>query len=187
MRPPAALALVVVLGVGCAIGPEAEPEPIRLPEDGLTVPLAPTAPVDHDAETLVSLFLVDRDGIVRVTRVVRAPAGAAAVLDALLTAPTAAERTAGLGTAIPAGTGVRGVDVAEGIARVDLSQEFTRMGGSESILAVAQVVLSLTGLDEVDAVEFTIVGDQTSVPTADGELRDGPVDADDYTTLIASP
>ncbi len=77
----------------------------------------------------------------------------------LVAGPTAAERAAGLSTAIPAGTVVHNVSVRGSVATIDLSSEFASGGGSLSMKErVAQVVFTLTGLPDIDIVSFSIDG-----------------------------
>ena len=91
--------------------------------------------------------------------VVTSGAPARAVLTSLLRGPTAAERAQGYSTAIPPGTSLRGVTVANGVATVDLSPRFVAGGGSASmLLRVAQVVHTATQFPTVGRVAFKIDG-----------------------------
>ena len=59
--------------------------------------------------------------------------------------------TPAISTAIPEGTEVLAVDVADGLATVDLSGEYDDGGGSFGMFArLAQVVYTLTRLPEVN-------------------------------------
>lgn len=100
-----------------------------------------------------------------------------AAMIALLAGPTASEKSAGLVTSIPAGTGLRGLRVtSEGVAEVDLSGEFTSGGGSASMLTrVAQVVFTLTGVRNVDAVRFLIDGKEVDAIGGEGVVVDHPM------------
>lgn len=87
------------------------------------------------------------------------PGIGAAAMRALLAGPTAEDRAAGLSSAIPSGTTLRGLDIAGGVATVDLSSQFASGGGSLSMQArVAQVVHTLTQFPTVDAVRFELDG-----------------------------
>ena len=70
-----------------------------------------------------------------------------------------------LTTAIPAGTALLGVGIADGVATVNLSAEFR----ASSPQAIAQVVYTLTALDGVTEVAFSIDG----VPQVVGSLTSG--------------
>lgn len=95
-------------------------------------------------------------------------APARAALRALLRGPTAVERSSGYSTAIPAGTALRSVTVAGGLATVDASGRFASGGGSTSmLLRVAQVVYTTTQFGGVDRVAFKLDG--TLVRSVGGE------------------
>jgi germination protein M len=97
-------------------------------------------------------------------------------MEALLAGPAPAERAAGYDTAIPEGTRLLDLDVAGGIATVDLSGEFASGGGSLSMLArVAQVVHTLTGFPTVDAVRFRLDGEDVAAIGGEGVSVDPPL------------
>lgn len=75
----------------------------------------------------------------------------------------------GRSTAIPAGTTVRDVVVADRTATVDLSREFASGGGSASMQArVAQVVYTLTQWSFVGRVTFEIDGEPVEAIGGEG-------------------
>jgi len=80
-------------------------------------------------------------------------------LDRMLAGPSAAEYAAGLRSQIPAGTRVRGLDVAAGTATVDLSSSFAAAAGPPATrLRIAQVVYTLAQFPTVSRVRFEING-----------------------------
>ena len=82
-------------------------------------------------------------------------------IEALLQGPEHTNQIAGLVTMIPDGTELLGLEVAEGTATIDLSEEFTSGGGSSSMmLRTGQVVFTLTQFPTVERVEFLIEGEQ---------------------------
>ncbi len=97
-----------------------------------------------------------------------------------------------MGTEIPEGTELLGLDIADGVATVDLSGEFEAGGGSLSMqLRVAQVVFTLTQFDTVDTVEFLVDGTPVESIGGEGVMVDG-VDRSSFTNvtpavLIESP
>lgn len=101
------------------------------------------------------------------------PRGAAeerlrAALRGLLAGPSPEERRRGFTSEIPAGTGLRGVRVRQGIVTVDLTSTFARGGGSTSMLArVWQVVYTATQLQSASEVQILLDGRR--VPTLGGE------------------
>ena len=84
---------------------------------------------------------------------------AEAALTAVLEGPTEFEAEIGYGSTVPAATVLGGVTVTEGIATVELSGEFEEPSGAlTDSLRLAQVVFTLTALDDIDAVVFSIDG-----------------------------
>ena len=95
------------------------------------------------------------------------------------------EGTPSISTAIPEGSSVLGVTVEEGLASVDLSDEFDDGGGSFSMFArLAQVVFTLTRIEQIDQVEFLIEGEPVTVFSAEGIELDGPQERADYYDLL---
>lgn len=112
---------------------------------------------------------------------------ATSALDLLLAGPSADEAagTPAMNTAIPASTELLGVDVAGGLATVDLTGEFDDGGGSFSMFArLAQVVYTLTRLPGIDEVAFEIDGHAVGVFSSEGIELDGPQHRDDYYDLL---
>jgi hypothetical protein len=80
-------------------------------------------------------------------------------MEALLAGPVDLDAEIGMTSAIPAGTELLGLDIADGTAIVDLSGTFESGGGSLSMsLRVAQVVSTLTQFDTVDRVTIRLDG-----------------------------
>jgi hypothetical protein len=117
-------------------------------------------------------------------RVRRTPGVAAAAMRALLRGPTAQERHAGYKSFIPSGTRLLGVDVAGGVATVDLTGRFESGGGSHSMTArVAQVVHTLTRFPSVERVAFRLDGRPAEAIGGEGVVVDPPVDRADFEAL----
>jgi spore germination protein GerM len=109
------------------------------------------------------------------------------LVEALLAGPSSDEMagTPRISTAIPEGTEVLAVNVADGLATVDLSGEYDDGGGSFGMFArLAQVVYTLTRLPEVDGVAFVIEGEPVTVFSSEGVELDGPQQRDDYYDLL---
>ena len=112
------------------------------------------------------------------------PRVATAALEALLTGPTRAERTAGLTTKIPSGTRPLGVTIANGVAKVDLTSAFEAGAGAGSLqLRLAQVVYTLTQFPTVKAVRFELDGSPVDVFSSSGIVLDHPVGRNAYKSL----
>jgi spore germination protein GerM len=113
-----------------------------------------------------------------------APSGAlSSRLDVLAEGPTPAEASSGLRSALPGPEAVTSVDLSGGVARVDLSRDFTELSGSDQLLAIAQMVFTLTERADVARVGFTLDGEPVQVPRGDGTLTSDPVARADYGDL----
>jgi spore germination protein GerM len=72
---------------------------------------------------------------------------------------------------------------AGNVATVDVSSEFGTVGGSDQVLAVAQIVYTLTSSRYIDSVRFAINGNPTEVPDGSGSLSGTPRTRKDYPRL----
>jgi hypothetical protein len=107
----------------------------------------------------VKVYLLHDERIVIAHRAVTGPAVLRGALTALLQGPTSAERAAGLTTAVPVGTRLRDVGLADGLATVDLSSEYGSGDGLSTMRArVAEVVFTATQFPNVDRVAFRLEG-----------------------------
>jgi len=176
--------LVAVLAAACGISAGA---PETLP-GGVVTPAVPPSPAEVAATgpagslQSVRIFLVTGTQLIDVPRSAPAP-GLKATLQLLLEGPTAAEIAAGIRSAIAPGTLVRSARVGAESAVVDLSRTFVDLGGEEQILAVAQMVLTVTAVPGVERVRFALDGEELEVPRPDGTLVPGPLTAGDYAAL----
>lgn len=182
-----AAVLVLVLG-GCGIRAEDSPRAIgtELGRTSLPVDQADGTPA---VEIATSVYLVTPAGRLRPTarqvRVSPRPSThLASVLDALIGGPSATEVDDGLRSAVPSTTEVRAVTVDGDTAVVDLSEEFASIGGQRELLAVGQVVLTVTTFPGVRQVLLRLDGRPTALPRPDGSLVDGPVALSDYAELL---
>ena len=187
LLPLLLIAAAVVIVVGAALlaacgdsSGGASPEPaatvtVTASPSGASSAAASPSPSTAPAQTTVSLyFLRDEKLGVAERRVKHTTMPATASMKALLAGPAATEQDAGLGTAIPAGTRLLGLSIAEGTARVDLSSEFAAGGGSLSMTArVAQVVYTLTRFPTVRAVEVLLDGEPVEALGGEGIVLDG--------------
>lgn len=162
----AVVLLVTVAAVLAACGGNGEPSPT--PSATMTVTPTPSpspsptgTPVDT---TKLSVYFLRGEKLGVAERLVpRTKAVAAAAMRELCAGPTAAERTAGLGTTIPTGTELRSVRISDGVALVDLSSHYASGGGSLSMMArIAQVVYTLTQFPSIKAVSFSLDGSPIS-------------------------
>jgi hypothetical protein len=195
----AGLAVVVAVALGgCGIPEDSAPRDISrdaLPPE-LIDPSADTAPEGDDALRMVTLYLVDaneRDGesLVAVRRSAPMPAEAAdvprAAVEALIAArPEALGRT-DLVNPVPSDLQVRSAVLGDdGVLDLDLSN-LGNVQSSLQRLAVAQLIFTLTALDDPDvrAVRFSLDGEEVAVPIERGVAPPGtPLTRADEPSLV---
>lgn len=182
-----ALALVAACGVptdSSATVADPDDVPFDLLDTGTTTTAAPTA--GTPAGPAVRLcFVLDGAGVVPVSRARdEIPGAADDLVDVLAAVPTEAETQRGLSSALPEPSPAIGVAVQGGVAVVDLDATFSDLSADQQLLAVAQVVCTLTDQPGVGQVRFTLEGERIEVPRGDGALTASPVTRDDYADLI---
>lgn len=116
---------------------------------------------------------------------VAAPATAGTVVAELLLGPTEGEQGRSFRSAIPDATVVVSASTAGGLATVELAPEFAEIPVADQVLAVGQLVLTLTDLRGVGRVRFQVDDAVVAVPLPTGEASDQTVSRDDYVELIA--
>lgn len=127
----------------------------------------------------VGIFLLRGGELARVRRRVDETQLARGALEALVAAPLASEREAGLSTAIPRGVTVDTVSVGEGIATVRLRGFAAGAGAGNLQTRVEQVVWTLTRFDSIDDVRFVVPADDAAVFADAGVSLDRPRGAED--------
>ena len=185
MRAPVLLAaLAAVLGMaagGCGI--DNDPEPRALPIS--TTTSTTTVPEQSGTEPSIIHF-VQAEKLVPLTREIPAR-NPEAVMESLFTPPTPADGT-GLSSAIPPSTELLGMELTDGLLRVDLSEEFEGVVGQVRSQAIGQIVLTQTILPQVDRLSFSIDGDPLRVQSLDPDRGEVEVVEDcDFVELLAEP
>jgi hypothetical protein len=104
-------------------------------------------------------------------------------VDLLLAGPTRSEVMAGLRTALaPQDLVVISGRDGGGLVTIAVSREFAAIAGGNQLLAVAQVVWTVTQFPQVDRVGFTLDGALAEVPT-DSSLTARPVTRADHLSV----
>lgn len=182
-------------------GPTAEPttgpteEPTSTPEPTAEPTATPDpTPTPEPVERVVNVYWLRDTGIAVGGRVVTTDQLAGAAMDALIAGPDDLETDLGMVSAIPAGTEVLGIDIAGGVATIDLSSEFeaTGLGTAGETGLVAQVVFTLTQFPTVDSVDIRIDGEARDAILshgleATGLTREGLLDAVSPAIVVESP
>jgi len=177
---------VVAVASACGVRSQSSPSAIErddIPFD-LLEPEAGTAVPDTagSAAARVTIYLVGPDGLLPLEREVAPPGGPRKVLRALLAGPTTEESAAGVQSALDPEASPPSVRRDGRIIQVDLHEDFFTEGGAQ-IVALAQIVYTLTELEPRVRVEFVLDGEPAEVPGGDGVLISRPVDRGDYTAL----
>jgi spore germination protein GerM len=172
----ALFASLLTVTAGCGVDPEERPQPLTIP--------APSVQAEEPREgraTKVALYFVRGGDLAPVLRRT-AGADAASVLDLLMAGPTRGEVLSGLRTALAPQSPTVDEGPPGGVTAVSVTREFTGITGGNQLLAVAQVVWTLTELPGTTEIRFYVDGAPVEVPTDQG-LTDQGVDRDDYTSV----
>ncbi len=186
MRPEFVVAgLGVAMLVSCAVPAQRDAQvvgeedvPFALLEPDAP-PLAP--PATALATRTVPLCFVREGRLVVVEYEMDPPVELLDIIGALAEPPTGGDS---LRTVLSDRSIVREARLSGGIARVDLRSAITSLGGDDQLLAIAQIVCTLTTHPGVGQVSFTLEGSPVDVPRGDGSLVAAPVSRDDYASLF---
>jgi hypothetical protein len=108
------------------------------------------------------------EGLIPVARTFKGGDVFAAISD-LLVGPTPIEREAGITSAIPVGTTLNGVEIADGILTADLSSTFDDGGGSMSMFVrLTQLVYTSTQFPDIRGVSLSIDGEPVTTFSSEG-------------------
>jgi len=173
----------VLLLAACGFPQDSQATPI--PEDELPVGLRsdPTATTVPDSTEPATIWFVSNDRLVRVLHDVESPASVTTVTNELLIGPSTAEQDRGLRSGIPDSTVVVGAELIRGTAQVQLAPSFAEISPEDQILAVGQLVLTLTNLPGIGGVQFSLDGAPVAVPLPSGKSSDQTVFRDDFIVL----
>ncbi|MEU8223706.1 GerMN domain-containing protein [Kribbella sp. NPDC048915] len=186
------LVAVAALLVGCGVPVQNEPSPI----DPAAVPTrlhSPTSPrsappAATPGRATIQVVFVQKEQLVTLVRDASDPDPSdrlQTVIAALLAGPTAAEQANGLTSALPPDLQLS-VGAIEGTRlELELSGETGGRSAAENVLAVGQIVLSVTAVPGIDEVTFSRDGKPVEALLADGALTGAPLKATDFAALRA--
>lgn len=178
------VALAAVLVAGCGVAPDDRPEEVSTD----AAPASATGIGTPGSGPLLTIYLVRGTDLAPVVRRTTTRT-TTDVLDLLLEGPTRVEAADGIRTALaPEVVGVEDA-LPDGTVTLSLTRGFTGLTGGNQLLAVAQVVWSLTELPAISGVRFTVEGAPVEVPTDRG-LTASTVEREDYASVApatASP
>ena len=172
--------LSAVLVCGCGVDVEGRPDavpPAQLPsalQRGASV--APASPLT----AMATVYLVGSSGELVARTVEAAQESPRAAVDALL---EVAAPQGGARSAIPPGTRLTSATVDGSTMTLDLTAPFGEVRGSDQVLAVGQLVWTVTEDPAVRSVRIRVAGRDASVPTGTGAATAEPVGRDAYRGL----
>jgi germination protein M len=159
-----------------------------------TTAVVTTSTTVGDDTTTIKVYFSRNEKICAATRIIpKTQQVGAAAMRALIQGPTAGEQKAGMVSNLPDGTTFLGLDVANGVATVDLSKEYESGGGSLSMfMRLAEVVFTLTQFPTVEGVNFKLDGEPIDVLGGEGIIIDHPMSRTDFedqspAILVESP
>lgn len=177
-----ALLSVVLAAAACGVSPQ--DEAVRIAPESVPFGLLEATPstTEVPAGRTVTVHLLARERLVPVERTIADDASLADLLELVISGPTDVERSLGITSAVPAGT-VSSVRVEGGVATVDLTASFGEIRTADQLLALGQLVYTLTDQPGIGAVGFTVEGEPIRAPLADGSGDDAPLSRDDLTAI----
>ena len=174
------LALIVLSSCGIPVEDSARPVSADDIPSSIPTPAPPTtAPVGDPTPALAELFFIRGSRLTPVRREVPVPLSVERTIAELVRGPTPVERAQGVRTALPKDLRMAGT-VAAAVPLIEVTESFARVEGEEHILALAQLVFTLTGLPGVEGVSFALAGRPVEVPTGDGVLTRVPLRRADF-------
>lgn len=181
MRKGAALwvlGLLATLGVtSCSIPSDGEPSTLVTPNDVFAVGVAPSDPAPRSGQTTNHpVYFLRENRLVRVDRSLPAPVVLDGPLNSLLAGPTTEEATAGLQSAIPAGTEVTNVQIQrDNVVWIHLNSVFFEVEGTQRVRATAQMVFTGAALLRgSQGVQFLLNDEIQSLPDGTGAIAEPP-------------
>lgn len=148
-------------------------------------PVVTTVPsVAPDLRPIV-IYLAQGEGLVPRARSLPEPVSPRDVVELLTKGPTENEAAAEMRTLFTSDTQVVGVsDVADGKVTVDLDPSILELSGSDQLLLIAQISLTLTSLTRVASVQYVVGNAPIPVVGPDGGSIDRPVVKSDFSVLV---
>lgn len=172
---------LVLTATGCGV--RGESSPTRLEDIALSPEAVPAEARPEEEGPSTAVFFVRGDRLEAVER--STPPTLATAVRGLLQGPRQTEAEGGLRSAVPAGTELLSASLVDGLATIDLSEDFAAVVGPEQVLAVAQLVYTATSIPEAAEVRIAIDGAPIDAARGDGSLSSGPVRRDDYPDFVA--
>lgn len=167
----------------CGFPSEDSPSPIAAEERPDELDPDSTASVTATDE--ITMWFIRDDLLVQRPRQIPLPLDANAVVESLGLGVSTVEASGGLRSAIPDASMLVAAELAGGTATVQLAGEFLEIPPGDQVLALGQVVLTLTDLRGIGRVRFEIDGESVAIPLPDGTSTEDSVSREDFRALAA--
>lgn len=175
-RPTSILVLAGCVALsGCGVSPQAEPVPFDA-----AAPTRTQAPEAPEGSRTVTVYFIREDRLQPAARAA-SDTSVRGTLELLGAGPAPEETRTGVRTAI-APASIRSATEDADLVVIDVNRDFVETAGTDQLLAVAQIVWTVTEPDEARRVRLTNDGTPVEVPTDDGLSAD-TVDRDDYDSV----
>jgi len=184
-----AAGVVLALLAGCGLTPSSgvqDIDPRSLPGRLVATPTATASPSVESVASGGGVYFVREEQLVARPQTSDTRAllpGVQALLDALSAGPDETDRDRGVGTALPPATALRATALEGAVLTVDLTVD---QMPPDQTLAIAQIVLTVTSLNEVGGVRLTVNGEPIRAPLASGAQTDRPLTRADFAGMLAA-
>lgn len=185
-----ALAGVTAVGALAGCGVPVDDRPHAITPGEFAVGGSPASSTSSTSVVIVEalrLWYVQDDLLVSVRRAVANEVNASIALSELLRGPTESERATDIRSAIVDTTAVIDASVVGGVAIVRLARAFRELPARDQLLAIGQLVLTMTDVRGVGLARFVIDGERVAVPQPDGVATAQDVTRDLYLVLTQRP
>ena len=176
--------LCSLLFASCGFPTEDSPSPIAAEERPDELDPDSTAAATPTDE--ITVWFIRDDLLVQRPRQIPAPLDAGAVLESLGQGVSPVEAARGSRSAIPDSSMLVAAELAGGTATVQLAGEFLEIPPGDQVLALGQVVLTLTDLRGIGRVRFEIDGKSVATPLPDGTSTEDSVSREDFRSLAGA-
>jgi hypothetical protein len=149
------------------------------------ISVGPAAAAPQAGPRMTLQVWLERGGKLWLTKrtVARTPGVAGAAVKQLFAGPNAAERAAGVGSAVPAGSRLRGISTSGRTATIDVSRAFAAAGDQASVrMRLAQLTFTATQFPTIDRVRLEVAG--TVVHSIAGVPVSQPAAPPDFYRLV---
>lgn len=179
------IGLAVTVVAACGVRSESAAQPVD--DDSVPFQLLDedtgVKPTDETGDKDAVIYLARGRRLVPTIRSLTPPVTLTDLLRSLRLGPTEAEADAGIRTALPEEAAASSSRPTAGLATVALTDAFIDLPTGDQVLALAQIVYTITDRPGVGQVQFTLDGEPAEIPRPDGTLTSDPVSRDDYAAL----